>query len=527
MPWRGPEREGEFPTLGFLVADWVEAHCAIPDGEQAGRPFLLTDEQLRFLLFHYRLRPGAKAGGKPSAAFSYRRSQLVRPQKWGKGPLSAAWVCAEAAGPVVFDGWDARGEPVGRSWATPWIQCVAVSEDQTANVWSALLPMIELGSLSADIPDTGKTRINVRGEGGSSGLIEPVTSAAVSRLGQRITGAVHDEPHSWTRHNGGVKLADTQRRNLAGMGGRAIETTNAWDPAEESVAQQTFEAKTADIYRDFPAPLPGSVRNKRERRRVLRHAYRGAPWVDLDRIDAEIEELVDRDPAQAERFYLNRVVAAEAAVFDPAVVDGRARPGWAPDPGSLIVIGVDGARFQDALAIVATDVESGHQWPLGVWERPENAPDGYEHPVDEVDGVVVEAFDRWQVWRLYADPQWIEHLLDRWSGRWGRDRVVAWMTNRPRQIAFAVRNLEAAVAAGDWSHDADPVFVRHLLDARRQLVGVYDDERRQMHTLSKDRRGSPRKIDAAMAAVISWEARGDALAAGAVRKRRSRVPVSL
>lgn len=527
MPWRGPGRKGEFPTLGYAVADWIEAHCAIPDGEHAGQPFLLTDEQLRFLLFHYRLREDIEKGGKPSAAFRYRRSQLVRPQKWGKGPLSAAWVCAEAAGPVVFDGWDAAGEPVGRPWATPWIQCVATSEDQVANVWTALLPMIELGSLAADIPDTGKTRINVRGEGGSSGLIEPVTSAAISRLGQRITAAVHDEAHSWTRHNGGVRLADTQRRNLAGMGGRAIETTNAWDPAEGSVAQQTFESKAQDIYRDFPDPLPGSVRNKRERRKVLRHAYRGAPWVDLDRIDAEIEELLDRDPAQAERFYLNRVVATQAAALDPAVVGDRARAGWEPDPGDLIVVGVDGARFADAVAVVATHVESGHQWPLGIWERPESAGDDYEHPAEAIDGAVTDAFDRWRVWRLYADPQWIEHLIDRWAGRWGKDRVVAWFTNRPRQAAWAVRNFEAAVAAGDWSHNADPVFVSHLRNACREKVGVYDDDHRQMHTLSKDRPGSPRKIDAAMAAVISWEARGDAIAAGATVPPRSRQAVFL
>lgn len=37
-----------------------------------------------------------------------------------------------------------------------------------------------------------------------------------------------------------------------------------------------------------------------------------------------------------------------------------------------------------------------------------------------------------------------------------------------------------------------------------------------MHTLSKDSIGSPRKIDAAMAAVLSWEARSDCIAMGAV-----------
>ena len=116
--WRGPSRQGEFPTLGYEVADWIEAHCVIPDGPNMGQPFVLTDEQLRFLLWHYRLKPDARPDpGKPSAAFVYRRSMLVRPQKWGKGPLSAGWICAEAEGPVLFDGWDAAGEPVGKPWS--------------------------------------------------------------------------------------------------------------------------------------------------------------------------------------------------------------------------------------------------------------------------------------------------------------------------------------------------------------------------------------------------------------------------
>ena len=41
--------------MGFQVADWIEANCAIPDRELVGDPFLLTDEQLNFLLHFYRL----------------------------------------------------------------------------------------------------------------------------------------------------------------------------------------------------------------------------------------------------------------------------------------------------------------------------------------------------------------------------------------------------------------------------------------------------------------------------------------
>ena len=118
-----------------------------------GEPFILTDEQLRTLLHHYRIDP-------ETGRFTYfRGTQLVRPQKWGR-VRSPPLICAEAhpQGPVVFDGWDANGEPVGRPFATPHIQVTAVSIDQTDNIFRALLPMIELGPLADVFPDTGLGR---------------------------------------------------------------------------------------------------------------------------------------------------------------------------------------------------------------------------------------------------------------------------------------------------------------------------------------------------------------------------------
>jgi hypothetical protein len=527
--WRGPEFVGEFPTLGYQVADLIEAKCAIPDGEHAGEPYKLTDEQLRFLLWMYRVDPETRwdpaandgRGGWRSPFVYYRGGQLVRPQKWGKGPFAAAIVCAEAddEGPVIFDGWDADGEPVGRPWATPWIQITAVSEDQTANVWRALQPMIELGAIHADIPDTGQTRINLPG----GGRIEPVTSSARSRLGQRITFAVQDEAHSWLERNGGRLLADNQRRNLGGMGGRWLETGNAWDPREESVAQSTAESGEPGVYHDDVEPGSGSVRNKQDRRKMLKRVYGDSWWVDLDRIDGEIQALLARgEAAQAERFFLNRKLAGEDAAFPPELVDGLADRDYQLPKRPLIVLGVDGARFVDALAIVATEVVTGYQWPVGIWERPLHAGDDYEHPFDEVDGAMIETFERCQVWRVYIDPQWIDHLVEKWQGRWGDKRVLPWFTNRPRQISWAVRNFADAAAAGDVTDNGDELLRRHTKNARKYMVNVFDDKHRQMHTLSKDRPDSPRKIDAAMARVLSWECRGDAIAAGV--KPRTRKP---
>jgi hypothetical protein len=475
-----------FATLGPVVADWIERNCVIPDGEHMGEQFTLTPEMRRFVDNFYAVDLDTKR-----FVFS-RGGQLIRPQKWGKGPFSAALICAEAAGPVLplWDGDDLVG---GRAWETPWIQVTAVSEDQTDNVFRALLPMIQLSEkLNMEISDTGLTRVNLPG----GGYIEPVTASARSRLGQRITFVVQDETHSWVQTNGGLQLADNQRRNLAGMSGRFLETTNAFDPVEGSVAQRTFESKAPGTLFDDAEPPSGSVRNKRERRKVLQHVYGGSWWVDLDRIDQEIEALLEHDPAQAERFFLNRKLASEGAAFDIEAWKNAAARRKVPAHAD-IVLGVDGARHHDAIAVVATEIKSGYQWPVIILERPSDADDDYEHDLDAVDGAVSDMFERFNVWRAYCDPHWIEGLIEGWQNRYGDKRVVQWLTNRPRPIAWAIRNFEQAVSSGDVSHDGDVTFAEHIRNARRRKLTVLDDQERPMHTLSKESAHSPLfKIDA-------------------------------
>lgn len=124
---------------------------------------------------------------------------------------------------------------------------------------------------------------------------------------------------------------------------------------------------------------------------------------------------------------------------------------------------------------------------------------------------------------LYVDPGSaagnIAPLLEKWQGDYGEKKVLPWYMNRPRQTAFAVASFADAISTGDVSHDGDEVFARHVKNAVKQKVNVYDEDGRKMHTISKDRPESPNEIDAAAAAVLSWEARGDAIAAGARPKK--------
>jgi hypothetical protein len=513
MPWRGPSYPGEFPTLGYDIGDWIEAHCVIPDGDHVGEPFVLTDEQLRFLLFHYRIDP---ATGK----FFYRRSQLVRPQKWGKGPLTAAIICAEVEGDVVPDGWNARGEPVGRPWATPWVQVTAVSQDQTDNVWRCLQPMVELGPLAELIPDTGETRINLR----NGGRIEPVTASARSRLGQRITLSIQDETHSWVETNGGLRLADNQRRNLAGMGGRAVETTNAWDPAELSVAQTTAESPRTDIYRDHILGPPASLQNKAERRKALKVVYGDSWWVDLARIDAEAEELADRDPVQAERFFFNRVVATADSWLDGELWDARHKPREIVrgDPnrlitGERIVLGFDGSQYDDWTCIRAETLD-GYQFTptygrdnrIAMWNP---ADHGGEIPRGEVNTAMHDLMTHYDVVRVYVDPPYWQSELDAWAAEFGDKKVLGWETRRDAQMSACLERLATDIVSGDLDHDGCPITAVHVRNAKK------DRRRENVVCIKKDRPGSPRKIDAAVTSALAHEAAGDCIAEGLARRK--------
>jgi hypothetical protein len=506
MPWRGPDYAGEFPSLGWAIADWIEYFCVISDGDHIGEPFKLTQEMVTFLVHHYRLKPTANERS-PRTAWVNRRSQLVRPQKWGKGPFSAAITCAEATGPVVFAGWDAAGEPVGREWPTPHIQITAVSEDQTDNVWRVLQPMIELGPLADDIPDTGLDRINLP----SGGVIEPVTASAQSRLGQRITFVVQDETHSWNERNRMVRLADTQKRNLSGTGGRLIETTNAYDPSENSVAQLTAETPRPDVHVDHVlAPANLSIHNKRERRKVLKKVYGDSWWVDLDRIDAEIEELVLRDPAQAERFYLNRIVTGERQWIAPEVWLPLAQPGQLAD-GEEIALGFDGSINDDWSALVASRISDGWITPLEVWRPPPGAAPGtWQVDTRGVRAAVRDAFSRYRVALLYADPHEYRSEIGDWAEEHGEGdlaRVREFDTHSAGKIGPAVDQFKADAMTGRLPHDGDELLNLCVANARTAKRGRYT-------VIEKEAPRSPKKIDVAMSAVIAYQARNDAIELG-------------
>ena len=87
-------------------------------------------------------------------------------------------------------------------------------------------------------------------------------------------------------------------------------------------------------------------------------------------------------------------------------------------------------------------------------------------------------------------------------------------SDAPSSAAYAIRAFITALTAGDITHSGDAVVTSHVANARRSYTNLTDEQGQRLWILRKERPDSPNKIDAAMAAILSWEARNDAIAAG-------------
>jgi len=515
MPWRGPNEPGEYPTLGFLVGEWIEENCVIPDGYNAGRQYRLTDEMWRFLLKRYRIYEHAAPYPSPDGLV-YFGSQLRRSQKWGKDPFGAAMICANALGPSRFEGWDAAGEPVGRPYPTPLIVCLGTSVDQTDNTWRPLLSMIRMGPL-VDLPnmDAGQTRIDLPG----GGRIEPVTTSAKARLGAPLTHLVMTESHLFTLQGGFRRVAAAVKRNVAGMDGTWDELTNAWDPTEGSEAQVTAESGDPRVLIDTIEPhrvedLSDETAVYRELLRQYGDSARErGGWVNIKgRI---MDEMASKRhlPADKRRFFLNEIVVGESVLVDPIRWDLMAREDQL-QPGDEIALGFDGSKYQDATALIAARHSDGRLFCLRIWERPTDAL-SWTVPAPEVDRVLQDVFGAYKVGYLFADPYRWQSYLDTWSARWPK-QIVEFPTNVEQRMDKAIERFTTAFAGGQVTHDGHERFAWHMKNAvivkgSRRKIRPGEDELLPTHYLKLAKRGDGQLIDGAVAAVLALAALGQSV----------------
>lgn len=515
-------------TLGFLVTDWVEAHCRVPGGVYEGESLTFNGWQLYCTTNHYRIVPGAVVNSRRLLApFHYRRSVVVGPQKCGKSPWGAAMVLAEAVGPSLFAGWAVEGDvyrcadhgcacgweyayEVGEAMGAPrrksMIGLLAFAESQTQNVYEPLQTMIQSGPLAEFVfVREGFIRLPNRGK------IIPLSKAAKSKLGQPLTGGLGDESGLYTSTNRVLDTWQTMRRGIAAMQGRTIELTNPWDPMENSAAQQAFESKTTDVFRYYRKP-PAHLdyKKKRDRSKIHEYVYADSPWVDpKSAIDPEADELVETDPTQAERFFGNRLVQGLGAFLTEKL--WLACQVLIKEPKKQVGMGFDGSKSGDWTALRLETID-GHRftptygpddrltfWNPAEWEG--------QIPRSEVDAAVREMFDRYEVERFYPDqdPIW-QTQEDEWALDFGEEIVLPFPTRSGTRMYHALDRYLNDLLERTTTHSDDVTAQTHALNARK--VAKPGDK----YLLGKP--SEHQKIDILMADVLAHEAASDARAAG-------------
>ncbi|HEU4542212.1 MAG TPA: hypothetical protein VFR23_13875 [Jiangellaceae bacterium] len=524
MPWRGPEYEGEFPTLGYDVGEWIEQHCVVPDGYRQGQPYTLTDEMWRFLLHFYRLDPDAEPWPGP-IGLRHTGAQLRRSQKWGKDPFGAAIGWAEALGPTRFDGWSAAGEPVGAPYPTPLIVCLGTSEDQTDNTWRPLLAMARLGPIvdMSEVREVGQTKVDLA----SGGRIEPATTSAKARLGAPMTFVTITESHLFTLQGGYRRVCGAVKRNVAGMDGRWLELTNAYDPTEGSEAQVTSESGDRDVLVDTVEPIRVEDLSDDEAlyRELLRQygdsARERGGWVNIKgRIMAECRSERHLE-ADRRRFFLNEIVVGQSVFVDPLRWDLQAHDDEELAKGDVVALGFDGSKYRDATALVASRVSDGRLFVVRVWERGQADGLDWKVPSAEVDRVVRDAFELYNVACMFADPYRWQDYLDNWAAAFGTERVIEFPTNVEQRMDRAIERFTTSFGGGEITYAPHDALTRHaknavLVKGSKKKPRPGENETLTTHYMKMAKRGDGLLIDAAVAAVLAHEARAHAIEHGLV-----------
>lgn len=168
--------------------------------------------------------------------------------------------------------------------------------------------------------------------------------------------------------------------------------------------------------------------------------------------------------------------------------------------GAEVVLALDGSYNGDSTALIAVEVpadEDGipHVHVAGAWERPPNADEHWSVDILDVEDRIRECARIWNVREIACDPY-----------RWARTMqvlederlpVMAFPQSAQRMTPATSRMYEAVVNK-KLTHDGDLRLTRHIAAAVLKV-----DQRGQR--LAKESRGTSRKIDLAVCAVMALD----------------------
>jgi phage terminase large subunit-like protein len=478
------------PTLGPQVCRWIERNLVHAEGDYFGKPFALRPWQRAFIWRAYEL--------KADGSRRYSRALLGLPKGNGKTELAAAIGCAELGGPVVFSHWGSSGSPVGTRRTSPDIPVAAASFDQADLIFGAARTMIKEGPL-AEFFEVFDVEIQIKG---GPGRMYRVAAVAGPNDGLRPTFFLADELHEWVGpkervhlvlSNGRAKRVDSWELGISTAGwdvrsllGRMYSHGKRVLSGEDEDDSLLFEwhEPSADVALDDGPALEA----------VIREANPAADdFLSVAQVVARAKEIPE---FEFRRYHLNQWVDSPEMWLPHGMWDARADTsrGFPPD-GTSIVIGFDGSYSGDSTGLVGATVEDKpYLFVIGAWEK--GRQEDWRVPIAEVEDVIRQSCQRWQVQTIGMDPH-----------RWGRTLqqlqdegfpAVEWNTAIAGRMVPACAQFYDAVSGSRLTHDGGERLATHIAQSvvRIDARGV---------RISKDHKDSERHIDLAVCAVIAHD----------------------
>lgn len=440
-------------------ARFIKEFLLVPRGHGAGKPVKLRDFQKEILA-------GAFAPGVRTALVSLPRGN-------GKTAFAAMLAVAEMfVGPPSAE-----------------VLVVASDQRQAEITFKLARRMIELNPVLAErvhvyreklvVPETDSTLIPLPAEYGALQGYDPsllivdelhvvtneVWEAATTAAGKRpesltlaiSTPAASEDSVMWSLVKHGREGTDPQFyfKEYAAPEGCAVDDRDGWRTANPALA-----CKEPFLAEDALEAVRKTIREPVFRQLRLGQWAKGADsWLPF---------------------------GAWEALADPS-----------HDVDSKIVLAFDGSASGDSTALIGATVEKEpHLFVAGLWENPGDPR--WRVPRAEVAERVRYMFAHHDVVELAADPWGWRTELESWAEEHGARRVIEWNTAHARRMAPATDRMYQAVTGGTVSHDGNPRMAAHFSHAVAKSTALGD-------LISKDKKNSPRKIDAAVAAIVALD----------------------
>lgn len=544
-----PQDAKPWPTLGGPLVDLLEERAVHGPGDLKGKPYTLDPEKKGLIYRAYEIYPRGheRAGQRRFKNFIISLRKGSAKTEFG-GAFAFLELHPEAE--IRFDGWRREGRdwvPVGRPVVDPFIPMVAYTETQSDELaYSALYTMITEGA-DADMFDAGLDRIIRLDEyGRPDGKAVSLAASPDSTDGARTTFQLFDETHRMVS-NRLINAHETMQQNIPKRplaDPWTLKVSTSFEPGEGSIhegdyslAEQIAAGKKKDASFFFFHRY-ASDKHDLETDEGLRAAIveaSGPSIMAWPNSNGQVENIASlyhqakergKDPYW-ERVWLNRPKQSSGKAFNLEKWKALKAPRAIPK-NAAITIGLDGSRWRDSTGLICTDLSSGYQWKRACWTI-DQAEEGSEIPLAEVDQVVEELFRDFDVIRFYYDPAfgWADGPGQRWEGRWG-DKVARFETGSRniRKIADATSSYVSAINSGELINDGDEEFNEHINNAYKYVFkGRFDDEGMPIWSLGKGPGTPPPLMDLAICGVLSWQAFLDALASGWKPRKPNKVRV--